>query len=226
MYTPYTGPIITKASAIEQGLKRYFTGVPCIHGHISQRLTARGSGCVTCLNIRQLKYHTITNRKKGVKERVPNVARLEAIKEGKTRFWSDKPCPVGHVGWRSVKKGLCIECKNIKRRSKAPPRQILTPEEKKERRRLQYKTKSANRRKQGGGKLKWAEVKKLLEVQKYKCMNCGACIKKKSHADHIVPVAMGGKSVISNMQMLCPPCNIRKSDKHPVDWAMENGRLV
>ena len=223
MYTPHTGPVITRTSAIEQNLKRYFTGIPCIHGHISQRCV-KYHWCMTCFNIKQNKYATIRNRKNGVKERVPNISRQEAIKEGKTRYWSDKPCSAGHVGWRNLKRGICVECRKIKRRK--PPKPILTPEEKKERRKLQYKTKSANRRKEGGGKLKWSEIKKLLEIQKYKCINCGVCIKQKSHADHIMPVALGGKSIISNTQMLCPLCNIKKSNKHPIDWAIENGRLV
>lgn len=34
--------LLTKKKAIEEGLKLYFTGVPCKHGHIDPRYTASG----------------------------------------------------------------------------------------------------------------------------------------------------------------------------------------
>lgn len=39
--------IITRAQAIEQGLVNYYTGVPCIHGHLSKRRTINGL-CLKC----------------------------------------------------------------------------------------------------------------------------------------------------------------------------------
>lgn len=42
--------LITRKQAKEKNLTRYFTGKPCIYGHISQRQTASGR-CVTCNNI-------------------------------------------------------------------------------------------------------------------------------------------------------------------------------
>lgn len=45
--------IITRAEARARGLKRYFTGRPCKHGHISQRWTIDMS-CVGCKTGRHL----------------------------------------------------------------------------------------------------------------------------------------------------------------------------
>lgn len=42
----YNGPIVSRADAIRDGLKFYFTGKPCNKGHIAQRYTS--SGCVVC----------------------------------------------------------------------------------------------------------------------------------------------------------------------------------
>ena len=39
--------IITKKEAYARGLKRYFTGQPCMRGHISER--ALGGGCISCV---------------------------------------------------------------------------------------------------------------------------------------------------------------------------------
>ena len=48
---------ISRETAVRRGLKRYFTGVPCIHGHICERLVnKRGSQCVECSRLSQLRH--------------------------------------------------------------------------------------------------------------------------------------------------------------------------
>lgn len=39
--------IITRKTAKEKGLKRYFTGQPCKHGHVAERYT-KSDRCVEC----------------------------------------------------------------------------------------------------------------------------------------------------------------------------------
>ena len=43
--------IITREEAILMGLPRYYTGVPCRHGHDSERYT-KNKECVECTSIR------------------------------------------------------------------------------------------------------------------------------------------------------------------------------
>ena len=43
--------IISRQEAKERGLKRYFTGLKCIRGHISER-TTNDKHCIICKNIR------------------------------------------------------------------------------------------------------------------------------------------------------------------------------
>ena len=43
---------MTRAEAKAAGEKYYFTGVPCIYGHVAPRQTANG-GCTVCINIRK-----------------------------------------------------------------------------------------------------------------------------------------------------------------------------
>lgn len=47
--------IITREEAAEQGLVRYFTGVECINGHLSERYT-KGGGCTQCMAERTTKW--------------------------------------------------------------------------------------------------------------------------------------------------------------------------
>ncbi len=43
------------------------------------------------------------------------------------------------------------------------------------------------------------------------CIRCGS--KSELHFDHIIPVAKGGSGTAANIQLLCEPCNLKKSDK-------------
>lgn len=38
------------------------------------------------------------------------------------------------------------------------------------------------------------------------------------HADHIMPLALGGSNWPENIQLLCPTCNLEKNAKHPDEW--------
>jgi 5-methylcytosine-specific restriction endonuclease McrA len=76
------------------------------------------------------------------------------------------------------------------------------------------------------GQVDCTDIPRLCELQKWKCASCGCSVKAKWHVDHIMPLARGGLHDRRNLQILCPGCNVRKSDKHPVDWAQANGRLL
>lgn len=61
----YSGELITRQEAKAAGLKRYFTGQPCRHGHISER-QATTSVCVQCYRIR-------------IKEKQPRTYQLQKL---------------------------------------------------------------------------------------------------------------------------------------------------
>lgn len=78
-----------------------------------------------------------------------------------------------------------------------------------------------------GGKLSSDIVLKLLKLQRGMCAACHCKLSKSGqHIDHIMPIAKGGANTDDNVQLLCPPCNLAKNAKHPIDWAQENGRLL
>lgn len=77
------------------------------------------------------------------------------------------------------------------------------------------------------GTLSLGIERKLLERQRYRCVNCRADLRKSGHhLDHIKPISKGGRNEDSNVQLPCPPCNLSKHAKDPIDWAQENGRLL
>jgi 5-methylcytosine-specific restriction endonuclease McrA len=84
------------------------------------------------------------------------------------------------------------------------------------------------KKRKSGGKHTGAEIKDLAVKQNHKCANssCMVSLKGRYHVDHVIPIALGGRNDIGNIQLLCPPCNRSKSAKHPIDWAREHGRLL
>lgn len=60
------------------------------------------------------------------------------------------------------------------------------------------------------------ELREKIKVRdNYTCQMCGKYMPDNVglHIDHIVPIAKGGKTVESNLQVLCSVCNGRKSSK-------------
>jgi 5-methylcytosine-specific restriction endonuclease McrA len=43
--------IVTRKNAKSLGLSRYFTGVPCKHGHVAERTVNGGRGCLECARL-------------------------------------------------------------------------------------------------------------------------------------------------------------------------------
>lgn len=60
--------------------------------------------------------------------------------------------------------------------------------------------------------------KKIMIRDHYTCQLCGKYMPDEVglQIDHIIPVAKGGKTVESNLRVLCSKCNGSKSDKIPV----------
>jgi hypothetical protein len=54
--------IITREEALQKGLTRYYTGVPCIHGHNAERFACQ-KYCVACYKNRNHKPHQTKYRK-------------------------------------------------------------------------------------------------------------------------------------------------------------------
>ena len=74
-------------------------------------------------------------------------------------------------------------------------------------------------RKQGnGGSHNAADVRSQHARQKGHCYWCGVKVGKKYHVDHVIPLALGGSNGPENIVIACPPCNLSKNAKHPMDF--------
>lgn len=86
-------------------------------------------------------------------------------------------------------------------------------------------------KKQAEGYFTAKDVAIIWEKQKGKCVYCrknlGNTSKdtSKYHVDHIIALAKGGSNWPSNLQCLCPSCNLSKGAKHPTEFAPQFGLL-
>jgi len=82
----HSTPLISRQEAKAQGLKRYFTGKPCKHGHVAERLVLDGN-CLGCARISAKKGSA--NYRKNRPEKV-NAWLYEKSEEDRRAFWADQ----------------------------------------------------------------------------------------------------------------------------------------
>ncbi len=81
---------------------------------------------------------------------------------------------------------------------------------------IEYETTRAKWCAKNQRKLMTKELKdKIKKRDNYTCQKCGKYMPDEVglHVDHIIPIKMGGKSVESNLQVLCDKCNLSKGKK-------------
>ena len=64
-----------------------------------------------------------------------------------------------------------------------------------------------------------ADVAAQRARQKGKCYWCRARVGRHYHVDHVIPLSRGGSNGPENLVIACPPCNLSKHAKHPMEFA-------
>jgi 5-methylcytosine-specific restriction endonuclease McrA len=153
------------------------------------------------------------------------VSRNDAKAAGMLRFFTGVPCRKGHIDQQLVSNRICMECDRI-RANEAHRRNPEAHGERSrtyrlnnlEKVRISTRVHCRNRRavkRNADGKHTNAEINILHAAQQGRCANpvCGKVLGNTYHADHIVALINGGTNWISNIQLLCPTCNLRKGRK-------------
>ena len=221
-------PIVTRAEARRLGLKRYFNGKPCKHGHVDYR-TMSGC-CVVCSAARHRDWY--------------NANREHALAYAK-KWTAENPEKVRLTERRRL---ICRPKRNIeqprrwreKNRDKYLARQkewkILNPEKVRAGARAAYKkdpSKSAARYHKrralkiaNGGIFISEDIAEIRVLQKDRCAACRVQLNGKGEIDHILPLSRGGSNNRKNLQLLCRKCNASKGARDPIDFMQRLGRLL
>ena len=231
--------IVSHKEAVESGLKLYFTGKPCLRGHLGMRET-KCRRCVECCN------ENARNRRKDpeVRKRVKAYRRTPAVRESQ-RLQMKK--------WRTEHPE---EWKVLSRRSRSKPsvkenrRAREQTQEGKQLNALQARNwRKNNPEKQRALSSKaWAtrqnrinssfehytgdDLIRIYKLQNGKCAYCKQPLEKKYEVDHIIPLSKDGSNAARNIQLCCASikgkrsCNHIKLDKNPMDFARSLGMLL
>lgn len=196
---------IEREEARELGLKRYFTGEPCIHGHIEERLVSI-TMCVGCGREHRARW-TAAN---------PNGPKIAAHKSYLKH--KDKVN-------QKVKDRRARDPEYDLRRTRA--RRAIDPDYRKQynrdwraanpdKVRGWWKARRALKHKAGGTYTE-QDLFVIFVAQHGLCV-CGASLLDSTTEDHIVPLKRGGTNWPSNIQLLCQPCNDSKGKKLMSEW--------
>jgi 5-methylcytosine-specific restriction endonuclease McrA len=206
--------VISREDAKAQGLKRYFTGGACKHGHIAERLISN-QGCMTCASIRYHKWLD-ENRDKAASA----TKRWTASNQGRHK--------ANRKRWKEANKEKEAFC--VKRWHSQNPechKRASTKWQKSNPEKSRAATHNYNARKRGAeGAHTAQDVKDLYAAQKGRCAYCKVKVGKKFHVDHIQPISTGGGNSKDNLQICCARCNQSKGAKDPIDYAQSLGLLI
>ena len=204
----------TRAEAKAYGSVSYFTGLPCKHGHVSQRQTSNG----VCEECRLIIYHKwrnghVAEENKRCKEWRRDNKQL--VLDAKKKWALSNPDKMREMYKRKYKKDIEKSKKQRNNWYKNNKEKFII-----------YGRNRRAKNKSASGKHDFEDIKRIKNLQNGKCAYCAIKLSKKYHVDHIYPLSKGGSNWANNLQILCPSCNLNKHAKHPIDYAREIGLLL
>lgn len=221
--------VISCAEAKAQGLKTYFTGRPCKHGHIARRNALNG----TCAAERNRTWHADNPDKSREGGRRWAAANRDKVNAASREANKTPAVQARKARWYQENKQRVSDRR--KERYRADPKRYVQEtrewiERNRERARESFRLARSRRRarvRNSSGQHTAADLKEIFALQGGRCAYCRADLRRhRKQVDHIVPLASGGSDDRSNIQYLCAPCNQTKNAKDPLDFARERGLLL
>ena len=199
--------IISREQAKTGGLNLYFTGRLCKNGHISERRLNSGI-CLECeIMFRKRDRDLFKSGERPWPQQSPRRREISIRQKESKRRLAGLP----------KRKNLTDEERKIReerRRIMKLQRQIKWHQNNPFARRLQERKRRALKRKLSTENVNEEFIINLKEYQNNKCVYCQTDITNtKFHIDHRTPLVRGGGHIRKNLQLLCPPCNLKKGRK-------------
>lgn len=230
--------VISRDEARQNSLKKYFTGVSCKNGHMSERYVSN-KNCCECTSINNDKNKSNPSRIKKQKEWVAkNRGRIREqrrawrqtvegrektrllTKSTRERYPDEVKARVR--SWRLRNKDRINE---YERRRYAEKKSYQHTEAGKK----AMLARTRNRRalkKEVGGTHTVSDIQDIYRLQMGKCAICRKKLDESYHVDHIMPIARGGSNARSNLQLTHGSCNQKKHEKDPIDHMQSLGFLL
>lgn len=174
----------------------WYIGRPCARGHGNKRLT-RNSKCPECIKLEAANW---ANKNK---DKIQAYSKNYRTGPHRQKLLNKKAA-YRVANLNKIKAGV----RAIQKRQ----RSVFSAAMVESQRRLRVERYGAE------GNHTFQDVRDLARKQKYKCKVCRVNVRGKYHADHIQPLARGGTDWISNIQILCAPCNLSKGKKTMDEW--------
>jgi 5-methylcytosine-specific restriction endonuclease McrA len=227
-----------RKAAKARGEDRYFTGRPCLRGHVSERVTSSGY-CIECRREKDRIYYANNPDRVALKGKEYYAKNSELAKR-KRREWYAKPenkekAKLSRALYNEKNADYVAEyarqnAKRYRERFPEKSKQAVMDwwSRNPERKKTYHRNRRARKRGNGGSHTQ-AEINEIFKHQKGRCAYCriklGAATNER-HVDHIVPLIEGGTNDRRNLQILCQPCNLEKGRRDPIDHARKLGMLL
>lgn len=237
--------LITRSSAKAAGLKRFFLPEPCKNGHVAERNT-KSTTCIVCDKERKLEYRknspektraSVNRSRQKYKAKHAEIAKrwreknkgyLQAAKKQYVENNKEK-VRLSKRRYYLENKDRCLLMSKMHKEKHADRYKAIQKEWRKNNKEL-IRANNRNRK----SKLRNAEGSHTHKdvMGKYHAQGgmCAGCRKKvkygEFHVDHIVPLALGGTNWPSNIQILCPSCNMSKGGRPPEHFYQKLGYLL
>lgn len=209
--------------ALASGSKFYFTGQPCIHGHVCMR-RAINHACLDCVEIathtdehkrRIAEYHRNYYERPEVVERRNELHPL-TLRRNRERYAENRGKPQGIMRRAKYNEYYRAHRAHItavqKRWVKSHPDKYRATQRTAQARRRAVKMAA------GGDVMEAKKFKKWVDAQPKVCFYCGVDCSSTFHVDHFVPLSKGGTHSADNLRITCRHCNLTKHASDPYQF--------
>jgi 5-methylcytosine-specific restriction endonuclease McrA len=207
-------PVTKRRHAKAAGASHYYTGKPCKRGHLALRFVSTGT-CIECQKI-----HTQAATKANPKRRAGWFAKWreknleDCRRKQRERYHANADAYLKRQGvYKLTNRAVLLEYAKLY--AKNNPDWVRSNRNRRRARKVA-----------AGGHHTAAEIRELYRKQNGGCPVCKASLANGYHADHIQPLSKGGSNDITNIQLLCPPCNMSKRNKDPIAFMQSRGFLL